>query len=117
MENFGQKLRAIREGKKITLRELGKLAHISHSFIADIESGRSKPSLDTLHSLASALNISVSELVQFQEDALVTSSPTTDNSIDDLPPEALKEIEEFKAFVRHKYKDYSKNKGLGEKGE
>jgi hypothetical protein len=34
----------------------------------------------------------------------------------DLPPEALEKIEEFRVFIRHKYKDYYKNKKKANKG-
>ena len=46
-------------------------------------------------------------------DTILAPYPTTGDPMDDLPPEALQEIEEFKAFVRHKYKDYYKNKAKG----
>jgi len=62
MEDIGARLKRIRKKKGFSLRGLGKAAHVSHSFIADIESGRSKPSLDTLNSLAKALDVSILEL-------------------------------------------------------
>lgn len=62
MDEVGVRLKHLREAKKLSLRELGKMAHVSHSFIADIESGRSNPSLDTLKSLAKALNVSIVDL-------------------------------------------------------
>ncbi len=61
--DIGNKIKQIRKDKNLTLRSLAKLAHISHSFIADIESGRSKPSLNTVESLAKALNVPLSVLV------------------------------------------------------
>lgn len=62
MDDLGVRLKQLRESKGYSLRELGKIAHVSHSFIADIESGRSKPSVDTLISLSKALGVSVSEI-------------------------------------------------------
>ena len=38
------------------------MAHVSHSFIKDIESGRSNPSIDTAKSLAKALGVSLTAL-------------------------------------------------------
>lgn len=64
MNNIGDRLKYFREQKGLSLRTLGKLAHVSHSFIADIESGRSKPSLDTIQALVKALGISFSDLVE-----------------------------------------------------
>jgi transcriptional regulator with XRE-family HTH domain len=62
MDDVGVRLKQLREAKNLSLRKLAKLANISHSFIADIESGRSNPSLDTLKSLAKALNVSIVDL-------------------------------------------------------
>lgn len=64
MENeIGKRLKQIRLKRNLSLRALAKLAHLSHSFIADIEAGRSKPSLDTLQVLARALNVSYEDLL------------------------------------------------------
>lgn len=60
---IGQKLKYFREKKNLSLRELGRLAHVSHSFIKDIESGRSNPSLATSKSLADALRVTIAELM------------------------------------------------------
>lgn len=64
MESIGAKLKSIRKQKGLTLRALGKAANVSHSFIADIESGRSNPSLDTLDALAKALNVSIMDIIR-----------------------------------------------------
>lgn len=65
--NIGKRLKQLRKSKNLSLRALAKLAHLSHSFIADIEAGRSKPSLDTLQALARALNVSCEELLSTTE--------------------------------------------------
>ncbi|BCV20425.1 helix-turn-helix domain-containing protein [Moorella sp. Hama-1] len=62
MDDIGIRLKHLRIKKGLTLRALAKAAHISHSFIADIESGRSKPSLDTSKALAKALGVSLIDL-------------------------------------------------------
>lgn len=62
MDNIGIRLKHIRERKGLSLRALGKASNTSHSFIADIEAGRSKPSIDTLMALARALGVSLVEL-------------------------------------------------------
>ncbi len=113
MDTLGARLKKIRENKKLSLRKLGEIAHLSHSFIADIESGRSNPSLDTLKALAIALEISVPELIGKNSDQIVTDNDSysrsiNDVSIDDLPPEARKEIEDFQDYIRYKYKILNK---------
>ncbi len=111
MDTLGSRLKKIRENKKLSLRKLGEIAHLSHSFIADIESGRSNPSLDTLKALATALEVSVPELIGKNSNQIVTENDSSINtfSIDDLPPEARKEIEDFQDYIRYKYKIQNKN--------
>jgi transcriptional regulator with XRE-family HTH domain len=82
MNNIGKRLKQIRKGKGFSLRGLGKAAHVSHSFIADIESGRSKPSLDTLDALAKALDVSILELTGSDEQNVVDVG---DNSLGHTP--------------------------------
>ncbi len=67
METVGKKIKFYREQKGMSLRELGKLANVSHSFISDIEHERSTPSLATLEAIANALNIPISLLISDNE--------------------------------------------------
>ena len=67
METVGKKIKFYREQKGMSLRELGKLANVSHSFISDIEHERSTPSLATLEAIANALNIPTSLLISDNE--------------------------------------------------
>ncbi len=63
MSTVGDKIKHYRKNKRLSLRRLGEMAHVSHSFISDIEHGRSNPSLHTLNALAKALNVPVSRLI------------------------------------------------------
>ncbi len=59
------KIRAIRHRKKLTLQALAKKAgNMSYTFLSNVETGKADPSLSTLKRLASALGVSVSELVK-----------------------------------------------------
>lgn len=62
--SVGERLKFYRSMRGLSLRGLAKISHVSHSFIKDIESGRSKPSLDTLEALAKALGINHSDLLE-----------------------------------------------------
>lgn len=53
---FGEKLRKIRVSKNETLRNLADRAQLSYSFISSIESGRYRPSKDTVIALTKALD-------------------------------------------------------------
>jgi len=54
---FGDKLRKIREQKKITLKGLAERIGVSESFISQIERNKVSPSIDTLLALAEELEV------------------------------------------------------------
>ncbi len=70
--SFGQHLKDIREGRKlrtggkISLRKLDQMSGVDHSHIHKIEKGISSPSLLTLKALALALEITLMDLVDFE---------------------------------------------------
>lgn len=59
---LGQRLRLVRQARGLTLGEGAGRAGISSSYLADIERGRTSPSVDTLRKLAKALEFSVAAL-------------------------------------------------------
>jgi len=56
-------IRAWREHKQITVRELAKRAGITSSYLSQIETGKRNPTIDTLKSIAEALGIDVEILI------------------------------------------------------
>ncbi len=54
---FGNKLRAIRERKNITLKEVAKQANVSESLVSQIETNKVSPSIDTLLTISDVLGI------------------------------------------------------------
>jgi len=65
---LGEKLKAIRMEKKMTLDEVAKKSHLTKSFISQIELNKTSPSISSLMKLASALKIRLTDL--FKEDHL-----------------------------------------------
>lgn len=61
--SFGEKMRAIREGKGIGLRKLAKELGVSPSFVSQIEKNKAQPSIDTLKRITASLDISISDLI------------------------------------------------------
>lgn len=59
--NIGKRVRNIRLSKEMTASQLANKAFISQSYLSDIESGRTAPSLDKLFTICDALDISLSE--------------------------------------------------------
>ena len=58
----GQRLRAIRLLRRLTLREVADAAGVSESFVSQLERGRSSASVATLQRLAVAVGIEISDL-------------------------------------------------------
>lgn len=59
---LGDKVRAHRESRGITLRELGRLAGVSPSFVCDLEAGRRHPGPANLKKIAKVLGLTYTEL-------------------------------------------------------
>ncbi len=56
-------IRSLRQKRNMTLQELAQKAHISVSYLSEIELGKKQPSLETLDKLSQALNISPEGLI------------------------------------------------------
>src|SRR5438270_12445038 len=59
---LGERLRAIRQVRRKTLKEIATAAGISESFLSQLERGRTNATIATLQRLATALGIEVSDL-------------------------------------------------------
>jgi transcriptional regulator with XRE-family HTH domain len=59
---LGERLRAIRLFRRLTLRVVAEAAGVSESFVSQLERGRSSASVATLQRLSAALGIEVSDL-------------------------------------------------------
>jgi len=60
--NLGERLKFLRENRKLTQKELAKLADVSQATIAHIEKSTKDPSVETLRKLAAALDTHVATL-------------------------------------------------------
>ena len=65
---LGERLRAIRQLQRRTLKDIAGVARISESFLSQLERGRTNATIATLQRLSTALGIEVSDL-------FATSSP------------------------------------------
>jgi transcriptional regulator with XRE-family HTH domain len=59
---FGEKIRAIRERRSLTLREVAEQAGVSESLVSQIERNKVSPAIDTLLALADALDLDLEYL-------------------------------------------------------
>lgn len=59
---FGQRVRELRESKRMTQDELASGAGVQRPDVSKIENGRSEPNLRTIRKIARKLEVSLSEL-------------------------------------------------------
>src|SRR5215475_12462680 len=58
-----ERLKEMRRARDFTLKELAARTRLSVSYLSDLERGRTTPPLSTLHALATALDITVLDLL------------------------------------------------------
>jgi transcriptional regulator with XRE-family HTH domain len=111
---FGDRLKLLRTEKNMTQLDLSKLLKVSPSTIGMYEQNRREPDASTIKIIADYFNVSVDylmDLTDIRESAekILNNNNSTiafhrhDGYEEDLPPEAIEEIEKFKEFIRHKY--------------
>lgn len=64
-QKLGKKIQGLRNDNKLTQEKLGELTGLDRTYISDIERGVRNPSLKSLHKLSKALDVPMSELVNF----------------------------------------------------
>ena len=78
--DMGDRLRRARQARGLSLRRLAALVGVSPSLISQVETGRAKPSVNTLYALANELGISLDVLL------FMDTQPPVE---DDAGPDAL----------------------------
>jgi transcriptional regulator with XRE-family HTH domain len=81
---IGEKLRTVRQDRKMSLRELADKAEISASMLSQIETGKVFPSVRSLYGIAAALNVSV--------DYFFPEQINNDSALESMPVNATKEL-------------------------
>lgn len=110
MSGFGKRLRELRTSEHLTQTEFGAKFNLSKQTISGYENGDNTPSIETLQKFADFFKVSTDYLLGRTDDptphhdkTITIAAHRTDDPTRDLPPEALKSIEEFKQFIRLKY--------------
>ena len=78
---MGDRLRRARQARGLSLRGLADVLGVSPSLISQVETGRAKPSVNTLYALASELGISLDSLL-FMDTELPGGGPEPDDGGD-----------------------------------
>ena len=64
MSRIGEKLRALRQRKGLTVRQLGDILGVSNVHIVRIENGQRKPSIDLVDRMSRFFNVSTDQLIK-----------------------------------------------------
>lgn len=105
---IGDRLRQLRNDLGLLQKDLAKKVKLSQQTISLYESGKREPDYDTLKKLADFFNVSVDYLLgrtDIRTPITTAALSRTDGYDDDLPEEAKKEIDNFKEYIREKYKN------------
>lgn len=104
MATLGQRIRLLREERGLGQKEIGGLLGVSVSSIGKYENDERTPSPTAIVKLADFFGVSTDYLLGRSEirNPLQTAYPG-------LPEEAIREIEEFKEFIRYKYRGRDSN--------
>jgi transcriptional regulator with XRE-family HTH domain len=62
IDGLGPRIRSYRQMRKMTLRQVAEVAEVSVSFLSQLERGASGASIPTLHLIAEALGLTLSDL-------------------------------------------------------
>ena len=69
-EILGRVIRRERQGRDMTIKELGDKAGLSEIYVGEIERGQKYPSAKVLESLANALELDVADLLEFMAEEM-----------------------------------------------
>ncbi len=67
-ESIGERIKAVRKKRKLTLAKLAEKSNLSASHLSQVERDKSTPSLMTLASIAEALEVNLRDLFESEKD-------------------------------------------------
>lgn len=62
---FGKRIRQLRQMQDLTQEQLAEAANLSVSFLGGVERGVKSPTIETLEKLATALGVTLAEMMNF----------------------------------------------------
>lgn len=117
--NFGYWLQQEREKRGLTQARLAKLAHLNRAVINKIENNQSRPTVETLQSIANALNLP--DEIVFRAAGFLRSSPDTEYQeevlylLSQLPPDEQRRYLELLRFEVERQKSKTQSPSRKEK--
>ncbi len=78
IESLGARIRALREGMDLSLRDLGERSGVSAPMLSQVERGETSPTLAVASRIAAGLELRLSQLLRLDESGAVTVVRRTD---------------------------------------
>ena len=66
-QKIGNRIKLMRESKGVSQQDLAAICNFEKGNLSRIEAGRTNPTISTLYKISQALEISISELVNFEK--------------------------------------------------
>ncbi|MFH1879743.1 MAG: XRE family transcriptional regulator [Bacillota bacterium] len=82
-ETVGNRLKAIRTQKNLTLDDVAKMTDVSKPMLGQIERGQSAPTITTLSKIATGLKVPMSTFLKEEEAEYTVADVNTDNLIEE----------------------------------
>lgn len=111
MPSFGERLRELRIEKDLTQEELANYFGLHKTRISQYELNKRQADDEMKKKFAKYFNVSLDWLMgltdirNYTEDSSITIALHSDKDYDDLPKEALDEINNFVEYIKQKYKN------------
>ena len=108
---LGNRIKTLRLEANLTQEEFGRPYSLKKSTVSQYESGSSRPDDELKKRIALDYNVSVdwllglSDVRNYTDDPNITIALHSDTDYDDLPDEAIKEINGFIDYIKQKYKN------------
>ena len=96
--NFGEKLKMLRTGQKLSLRELAERLGVAKSVISYYESGDRYPSYDVLVKMAHLFHVTTDYLLDIEKVRMIDVSKLSEEDID-VVVNVIKSLENKKVSV------------------
>ncbi len=108
-ELFGDRLRILRKEKRMTQEELAKKFNTGKASISNYENNLRLPDANTISGYADFFGVSVDYIlgrtdIRSLEDSRIETKDFHNFDMDELPDEAIKEIEKYIELIKLKYK-------------
>ncbi|MDF2571146.1 MAG: DNA-binding protein [Sporomusa sp.] len=103
---YAVRLAKLRNNKGLTQQQVADITGLTRARLNNYEQGVREPDYDTLLRLADFFGVTTDHLLgrtDIKNNPVTIAASRSDDRMDDLPEQALKEIEQFKEFVRTKY--------------